>query len=75
MIALLNAVMPMVVDRLMSWKNVLMLKSFIFIFDLFLFKYINVKGFSCFTSVQLFQLVKPPSLQSWMLGLLLSVLA
>ena len=72
MIALLNILMPVVVNRSMSWKNRLMFEAFIFVI---IFKYITVKGFSCFTSVQLFQFFKSPSLRSWMLGLLLSVLA
>ena len=41
----------------------------------YVFKYINVKGFIFFTSVQLFQIFKSPLLRSWMLGLLLSVLS
>ena len=66
--------MPVVADISMSWKNGLMLEAFIFIFVLFLFEYINVKGFSSSTLVQLFQFVKSPLLRSWMLGFLLSML-
>ena len=66
--------MPVVADISMSWKNGLMLEAFIFVFVLFLFEYINVKGFSSSTLVQLFQFVKSPLLRSWMLGFLLSML-
>ena len=68
MIALLNVLMPVVVDRLISWQNGLMLEEFIF----FSLKYI----YKCKVSVaslhfRFSNLFKLLLLQSWMLGFIL----
>ena len=70
-IALLNVLMPAVFDRSMPWKNGLMLEVFIFDFVfVFVLKY-KFKG--SVASLQ-FGFPKSPTLRSWMLVLLLSVL-
>ena len=75
MIALLNVLMPVVVDRPMSWKNGLMLEAFIFVLFWFLVLKYKCKGSVASLQFGFSNLFKLPSLRSWMLGLLLSVLA
>ena len=74
MIVLLNILMPVIVDRSMSWNNGLMLEAFIFFVVVVFF---NCKCKHLVPSLQFSfsNLFKSPSLRSWILGLLLSVLA
>ena len=67
MIALLNVLIPVVVDRSISWKNGLMLEAF---FYLFIFKY-KCKGSVASIQFGFSNMFKSLSLRSWMLGSLL----
>ena len=66
--------MPVIFDRSMSWKNGLMLEAFIF-FVCFGFLEFKCKGSVPSLQFGCSNLFKSPLLQSWMLGLLISMLA
>ena len=74
MIALMKVLMPVVVDRSMSWKNGLILEAFIFYFFIFLIEY-KCKGSVASLQFGFSNIFKLPPLRVWMLGLLLPVLA
>ena len=68
---LLNVLMPVVVDISMSRKNLIILDAFIFVF----FLIYKCKGSVASLQFGISNLIKSLPLRSWMLRLLLSVLA